>query len=56
MSFLAFFRSQLGVVHLLRSLFRGEGVKEFVTVHTKDFFFFGKFVTMGGGGFEKVVF
>jgi len=34
----------------------GRGVEEFVTVQTQNFSFFGKFVTMGGGGVEKVVF
>jgi len=41
----------------ITSRFRGgRGVGEFVTVQTQNFSFFGKFVTMGGGGIEKVVF
>jgi len=41
---------RLGVVHLLRSLFREKG--DFVTVQTKKKIFLGKFVTRGGGGLK----
>jgi len=43
------FKTYLGVVRKLRHALGGRGVEEFVTVQTKFFSLFGKFVTRGRG-------
>jgi len=51
-------KKKTNLVYYIIFCFReeGGGVKEFVTVHTKGFFFFGKFVTREGGGSKKSFF